>query len=249
MAIRRRSARGSRRSASSSASSDGQRAAGSAWSPRSRAARTQSGGLRAGSQSRPSVIAAASSASVSPSNGRVPWTASHSATQYENWSARASQGSPRSCSGAMYLTVPATLPDAVTVVPSAAIAASPKSPTRARPSRSTRTFSGLKSRCTIPSRCAATRPCPAPRNIASTSRHDRSVASQPRRVGPGTYSITRNVVPSSDTISCTGITFGCDSRAIACASATSWARPRMVGPNRRSPCSSLMATLRSSAGS
>ncbi len=75
-----------------------------------------------------------------------------------NKSVRASTASPRTCSGPMYGTVPATCPAAEigdsivcacvasTSKPGRASFASPKSNTFTRPSRVTITFAGLRSR-------------------------------------------------------------------------------------------------------
>src|SRR5258705_464008 len=63
--------------------------------------------------------------------------------------------------------------------------ATPKSATRTRPSAPMRTFSGLKSRCTRPARCAAARPRPAARKTATTSRQERGPSpSHSRRFVP-----------------------------------------------------------------
>src|SRR5258706_3068880 len=66
----------------------------------------------------------------------------------------------------MYVGEPSTAPLAVS--PESPIErASPKSPTRTRPSWSTSTFCGLRSRCTTPSACAAARPWQTCRKIAT----------------------------------------------------------------------------------
>jgi hypothetical protein len=58
--------------------------------------------------------------------------------------------------------------------------------TSTRPSLPTRTLSGLKSRCTSPSACAATSPRPAARKTATTSRQGRAERSQPPSEPPST---------------------------------------------------------------
>ncbi len=164
----------------------------------------------------------------------------------------------------MYAGVPTTAPAAVSGVSSksgdspglggaagssaapSTARASPKSVTRARPSSSMRTLSSLKSRCTIPAACAAASPRPAPRNSSSTACHDRgSRASQRRTVSPGTSSIARNTPPSYVPTSWIATTFGCASRAIACASRSSRDCDAESPPGR----TSLIATLRASSGS
>jgi hypothetical protein len=68
-------------SVASSASMLGQRCSGAAASPRSSAARSHPGTERRGSRGFWASIAAVSSSTVAPANGRSPWIASHSATQ------------------------------------------------------------------------------------------------------------------------------------------------------------------------
>ncbi len=52
-------------------------------------------------------------AAVAPENGRIPVAISYSTTPSENKSERASNSSPRACSGDMYATVPTLLPGLV----------------------------------------------------------------------------------------------------------------------------------------
>ncbi len=122
-------------------------------------------------------IAAPSSVTVVPVNGRTPNSASHSDTANANTSARTSTAPPASCSGAMYAGVPIAAPVAVrrrsrvTVgdgdgdSTASAAHAMPKSVTSTRAARSavtsTSTLSGLKSRWTMPAACAAASPSPA----------------------------------------------------------------------------------------
>ena len=81
--------------------------------------------------------------------------------------------------------------------------ASPKSSTLSRPSGVSITFSGFRSRCRIPWRCAAATASVSP--IASDRK--RSVA-KPRAgiallsVSPSTYSIVRKRIPSASSIEC-----------------------------------------------
>ena len=107
--------------------------------------------------------------------------------------------------------------------------ASPKSVTRTRPSRPTRTLSGLKSRCTSPAACAAA----SPRRRAHDRQHlapralrvlSQRAASRLRRA-PSRRTRVAGSVPTS----WTATTFGCASRAIACASRTSHVWPPLRG--------------------
>lgn len=76
--------------------------------------------------------------------------------------------------------------------------ASPKSATLIRPSSAIRTFSGLTSRWISPARCAAPSAESTGSRIASARSGDigASLVIVSRRVWPGTYSMTRYVVPS-----------------------------------------------------
>ena len=129
---------------------------------------------------------------------------------------RASAGSPLTCSGAMYPTVPRRVPASVAfaivgdfVSSPAATArcfASPKSRIFARPSFVRTTFSGLRSRWTIPLSCAAARPraiCdaevhglshgqsargdPLAQRLALDELHDEDVARRGRRRRTGDF--------------------------------------------------------------
>ena len=129
--------------------------------------------------------------------------------------------------------------------------ASPKSMTRTWLSRPTMTLSGLKSRCTSPFSCAAASPRPAAMNTFRMSCQLRAAAcSQYVTVFPSTNSIAMNTCSWKVPTSKTTTTFGCESRAIACASRSvrwrpSWRETPFPGFTR----SSLTATLRSSSGS
>ena len=124
-----------------------------------------------------SAIASTSSTIVRPWNGRVPYSASYSATQKLNWSAAGVAASPRNCSGAMYAGVPITAPLWV-VLPEIACSSEcsagasdsddntcsrtrPRSSTRTTPSSPRIALAGLKSRCTKPWACSSARPRPA----------------------------------------------------------------------------------------
>ena len=110
-------------------------------------------------------IAELSAPSVAPSNGRRPVLSSYKTTPSANTSVRGSTGSPRTCSGAIYGTVPMTwpgidIPASVTSSPDsdpAALAsvARPKSSTLMRLSVVSTTFAGFKSRWVMPCACAA----------------------------------------------------------------------------------------------
>ena len=190
------------------------------------------------------------------------------------------------CSGDIYAGVPTVVPVRVRSVASASVRGrgpslvisstcctrtSPKSITSTRPPSPTITLSGLKSRCTSPLRCAAASPRPACIMTAITSLHVRGLAcSHCRSVTPCTSSIARNTWPSCVPTSCTAMTLGWLTRAIAWASrsnrsstpglAAAWSSsPKsrcMSRPSTRaspsSACSrwsSLSATRRSSSGS
>ena len=89
----------------------------------------------------------------SPRNGGRPQSISYITAPSAYRSERGSGSRPSACSGARYATVPSTVPSVVMRLAST-FAASPKSPSRAAPSWSSHTFSGLRSRCTIDSACA-----------------------------------------------------------------------------------------------
>ena len=94
--------------------------------------------------------------------------------------------------------------------------ASPKSVTRARPSASMSTLSGLKSRWTSPAAWAAARPSPG----CDEHRDDlfpvvAPAASQAVRVSPSTSSIATYTSSSTAPTSCTATTLGWDRRASA----------------------------------
>ena len=127
--------------------------------------------------------------------------------------------------------------------------ATPKSPTRTRPSLPMSTFSGLKSRWMMPAACAAASPRPACANTASTSRHAWVRVIQLRKVPPSTRSMAKNRTSPTAPTSYTGTTLGWASWAIAWASRSSraraspWPSPSLPSGN------TLMAMRRSSSGS
>ena len=167
----------------------------------------------------------------------------------------------------MYCGVPSTAPVRVTSLSSArgragssmvtgsgewssTSRARPKSVTITRPLRLTRTFSGLKSRCTSPAAWAATRPRPASTKARSTSSVGRGPSWIHRlRVVPSTRSIATKTPSSVAPTSWTATTLGWATRAMAWASRSSraWRSWRAV-PDGVS-ATTLMATLRSSSGS
>ena len=102
---------------------------------------------------------------VSPPKGRRPPSISYSTTPNEKRSLRASVAPPRACSGDMYATVPITTPGVVArlrVSPlddsSVRTFAIPKSRILTTLSRVMNTFSGFRSRWTMPRSCAAASP-------------------------------------------------------------------------------------------
>ena len=110
-----------------------------------------------------SRIAAINAACDSASNGLCPVSISWSNAPNANTSVRTSTGSPRSCSGDMYGTVPNTSPVLVSAAISAACWEPPAVRNCARPkSRSftpvdvIMTLPGFRSRCTTACACAAT---------------------------------------------------------------------------------------------
>ena len=85
-----------------------------------------------------------------------PLSSSVSTTPIENMSLRGSAGSSRSCSGAMYMILPLTLPTAVSWSRPSNLAM-PKSASFTAPPLPIRMFSGLTSRCTS-ARCLPSGP-------------------------------------------------------------------------------------------
>ena len=163
-----------------------------------------------------------SSISVAPSCGSLPLAISNIVQPTAKRSARASIGSPATCSGDMYASVPMVTPSAVCIVrdlPSC-IRAMPKSSTLRRPSGSTKRLSGLMSRWMMSDACAA-----ASTSSSSSMRRSASCGSKgprSRRVSsdsPSSSSITRNGAPSS-VVSMSRIDTapGCRKRLTACAS-------------------------------
>jgi hypothetical protein len=125
--------------------------------------------------------------------------------------------------------------------------AMPKSTTRAAPSPSIMTFSGLKSRCAMPCACACASPRAAPASTATFASSVRgAAASQSRSESPSTSSITTKRRPPSSPSSCTTTTFGWRSRAIARASVS---RRCCRARSPVAACRTLIATGRSRSGS
>jgi hypothetical protein len=141
----------------------------------------------------PRLASEAARAICRGSKGRWWKRAQYSDAQKLNWSARASTRWSRYCSGGMYCGVPMASPtscarasspprsgaastsperDASSCSAAPASRASPKSITYTRPVLERSTLVGLKSRCTSPTRCAATSPSPAWRKRRSVSRHE-----------------------------------------------------------------------------
>jgi len=220
---------------------EGQRWAGSTASPRASTRDSRAGSVRRRSETGSGGREGEAS---STSSGRLPSTASSSARQKLYWSLRTSEACPRQCSGAMYAGVPAKRGAC-----SCTARARPKSVTLTRPSSPTSTFSGLKSPWMMPARCAAASPSPAAVYSDSVCwRPVRPGCWARRNVSPFTYSIAKKTSPSKVPTSWTVTMLGCDSRAMACASASSWGRAAAgFGPlpGRRN----LIATFRSSSGS
>ena len=111
-------------------------------------------------------IAPSRLARVLPSNAVRPVSISNSSAPNAKMSVRASASSPSICSGAMYWNVPRIVPCtvrfagdvggidcAVAATTGTALFASPKSSSFA-PASVSMTFAGLRSRCTMPERCA-----------------------------------------------------------------------------------------------
>ena len=154
--------------------------------------------------------------------------------------------SPRACSGAMYAGVPTTA-SALELCERSISRASPKSITHGlqapSASRSTRTFPGLRSRCTMPRRCAA---CTA-FATSRTSRTRSSIAipgAAAPRVSPSTSCMAMNDRPATSPTSNTLQTCSCSMRAWACAS-----RRKRARRSGRSACRNVSATSRERRGS
>ena len=160
------------------------------------------------------MIAAIVSGALARANARLPETISYRIDPNANWSERKSSASPRACSGDMYPTVPSTTP---TSVPAEAVGdcvssplspvgavsfASPKSRILAVPSFVTITFSGFRSRCTIPVSWALASPsaiCVA--TASSFFSGSGPAASSLRKVSPSTRSMAIHDVPSAEPMS------------------------------------------------
>ncbi len=161
---------------------------------------------------------------------------------------------PRACSGLMYSGVPQTSPACVSFgsfAPGEVIFAIPKSSTFTKsgsPRRgSTMTFSGFRSRCTIPCAWAsarAERTCAAMRTMRASPSGDSSAIRRARSLPPR-CSIAMNSVPSSASPkSSTWIEFGWSSREAARASR--WNRCTTWGSLEYARCSIFSTTGRSS---
>src|SRR6476646_10311656 len=116
-------------------------------------------------------------------------------------------GRPCACSGDRYCAVPSTEP--VWVISEAPARAIPKSVTRARPSESTRTFCGFRSRWTMPCSCAYFTPASTWRTISTASGTERPRSIRSLSEAPSTYSIAMKWAPSNVPRSKTPTTFGC----------------------------------------
>lgn len=102
--------------------------------------------------------------------GSAPVSASWSTTPSAYQSDAGVAGSPISPSGAMYAGVPESVcSDGRRGRPSNS-SARPKSSSRGRPSGSTSTLDGFRSRCSSPASCSACRPRAMPRNTSATAR-------------------------------------------------------------------------------
>ena len=162
-------------------------------------------------------------------------------------SVRPSTRAPRTCSGARYPAVPMTAPGSVMVSDSDA-RAMPKSVTftifsGAVPSGPSSTLPGFTSRCTMPLACACARAAAtcSPMRAASRTGNGPRSRTTCRRLGPSTYSITRNAWSSCSSQSYTLTTFGWFRRAAARASR----RKRSRELDAASRLGSLTATSRS----
>ena len=102
--------------------------------------------------------------------------------------------SPWACSGDRYCAVPSTEP--VWVISEAPARAIPKSTTRARPSRSTSTFWGLRSRWMIPRSCENLVPWRTWRMISTASPTVSPRLIRSLSEAPSTYSIAIQGRPS-----------------------------------------------------
>ena len=151
-----------------------------------------------------SAVAAPGSGEGVLSTGRLPVSISPSTIPAAHTSARSSTAAPAACSGAMYAGVPAPLEPSV---PSRC--ASPKSSSFTRPSSQTKTFAGLRSRCSTPREWACASPsaiCSAMRSASSTGRGPFSIRFA--SVSPRSSSITRYApagqVPTSKMVTMAG---------------------------------------------
>ena len=161
--------------------------------------------------------------SVRPSKALRPASISNSSAPAAKTSLRASRGSPRSCSGAMYCGVPTSAPawvSSVAVAPPAAATgrARPKS-SSVTPAGVRNTFEGLRSRCTSPRACRACSAASTPsiRGTASaTGRAPR--ARRTESASPSSSSMASQASPPSSPTSKIWQTLGCVAAAAARAS-------------------------------
>jgi hypothetical protein len=174
------------------------------------------------------------SAAESPPKGRTPTAISYSITPREKMSARASTRSPRSCSGAMYGTVPTIAPSVDRVAVGSVLPAPaggpthfarPKSSTFTRPSSLSMTFAGLRSRWTTPRSCAAESAPATSAAISSTRERGRPPGSMATLSGrPVTRSIAITRWPSISSMAWRVTMFGWLRAATARASRSKRAR-------------------------
>ena len=173
-------------------------------------------------------------------------------------SLRASAGLAFTCSGDMYPSVPMTTPGSVAVgkfvasaVPSACVSlARPKSRILTRPSLVTKTFSGFRSRWTMPFSCAAARPWAIWIAYSIALRgENRPPASSERSVSPSSSSWTTYGAPSAGFVprSWTAVMLGWLSRPAARASCSK--RFRRSASLEKAGGRTLIATSRPRRGS
>jgi hypothetical protein len=177
------------------------------------------------------------------STGRLPVSISPSTMPAAHTSARSSTTAPAACSGAMYAGVPAPLDPSV---PSKW--ASPKSSSFTRPSSQTKTFAGLRSRCSTPREWACASPsaiCSAIRSASSTGKGPFSI--RRASVSPRSSSITR-YAPAGHVPTSKMVTMAWWS-SFATASASFWIHSSETGCLDRPGFKALSATVRPSCGS
>ncbi len=258
-------ARRSRRSSWQTSSADAGRSRGAF--ARQRATRRSKSAGSSGRERRSGVgvsrrIAELTSTGLSPANGRRPAASSYSTTPSANRSVRASTAWPRSCSGAMYGSVPSSCPTPESGVETVALSeaslppgassptgfARPKSSTFTRPSRVSITFAGFRSRCTTPFSWAADSASAMvmPRSTTRATGRPPGVTcwSSP---WPSTSSMVRNRKPSASSTVNSVTMLGWLSAATVRASRSK--RARRSGCDATSAGSTLSATSRPSRAS